>query len=119
MCQGTTKAGKPCRRLSEPFCDSHRPYVSPGSNRAALEADIVAREVSASPMLELCRTLADELDRQAGDARGGGLDGMNAALVGRYLEAIGGLVVDDVGDGNDPIGDVLAQILDTAPTGAT
>ena len=62
----------------------------------------------------LTRTLADELDRQSTEA---GSDGMNAALVGRYIEAIGGLSERDV-DGPDPIEDLLTKILNSGETGA-
>ena len=91
-----------------------------GVNRSALEAMLADRpDLSSSAFViqvALARTLASELDRQAAESDG---DGMNAALVGRYIEAVGGLTKRDDDDAADPIGDLLAKILDAPKTGAT
>ena len=89
-----------------------------GVNRSALEAMLADRpDLSSSAFViqvALARTLASELDRQSDEADG---DGMNAALVGRYIEAVGGLTERD--DDADPIGDVLAKILNETTAGAS
>jgi len=81
-----------------------------GPNREAVEA--VIAELSDAPVVgcALARTLASEIDLQAADPD----VEMNAALVGRYIEVIGGLASDDIDDPADPIGDVLSKILDEA-----
>lgn len=111
MCDGFTKAGKRCRRRGTPFCSVHEPAVG-GPNRRALMVLIDCRDDVPAWATTLAAMLADELDRQVVVG-----DGLNAALVGRYVEVLGVLTVDDDGDA-DPIGDLLAQILDSAPPGA-
>lgn len=65
-----------------------------------------------SPEVALARSIAVELDRQAGSG-----DGINAALVRQYRETLEALTGDD-DDGPDPIESVLAKIFDEAPAGA-
>ncbi len=113
MCRGLTNAGKPCRRRAEPFCWQHVPKEVHGPNREALEGLIGSLVDVPLHTKTLASMLADELDRQVAVG-----EGLNAALVGRYVEALGVLTVDDDDDA-DPIGALLAQILDEAETGAT
>ncbi len=112
MCQGLTNASKRCGRRAEPFCWQHVPIETHDTNREALEA-LIAGRVDVPPHTKtLALMLADELDRQVAVG-----EGLNAALVGRYVEALGVLTV-DYDDGADPIGDLLAQILNESSTGA-
>lgn len=77
--------------------------------RQSLE-DVIAAHEELTPRLmalvTLARAVADELD--AGQTA-------NAALVRQYRDLLEGLAVDD--DTADPIGDLLAQLRDAAPTG--
>lgn len=60
----------------------------------------------------LARALADELDRQTESG-----DGVNAALVARFQDCTNGILYAQ--QEADPIGDLLASILDQEATGKT
>ncbi len=109
MCQGITNAGGSCSRKADPFCWQHQPTEVQGTNREALEALIADLDDVPPHVVVLASMLADELDRQVAVG-----EGLNAALVGRYVEALGVLTVDD--DDGDPIADLFAKILDETPT---
>lgn len=79
------------------------------SNREAFDELVSAAGDSSPVLVALGRTIADELDRQA---RLG--EGMNAQLVQRYMDVIGGVA--DVDD-SDPADALLRKILDEASAG--
>ncbi len=111
MCQGLTKNGGRCNRRADSFCWQHAPKVAHGPNRGALEGLIGSLVDVPLHSKTLAQMLADELDRQVAVG-----EGLNAALVGRYVETLGVLTVDD--DDGDPIADLFAKILDETPTDA-
>ncbi len=113
MCGARTKNGERCHHKAETFCWQHQPAEVQDTNGEALEVLIAGRDDVPPHLAVLATMLADELDRQVAVG-----EGLNAALVGRYVEALGVLTVDD-DDGADPIGDLLAKILNESPTGAT
>ncbi len=110
MCQGLTKAGKPCTRRGDGFCFQHQPGDEvPRTNLAAFE-DLIRQLTEHDALLvpqaavQLGRTLAADMDLgqvivcDCGERHS---TGRNAALVKQYRELLGEVAADGIDETRD------------------